>query len=240
MAMIYEPKGRAREYAALSCNVYRGCDHNCSYCYAPSATFTSRDAFAVPRSRGDAFLTCVERESFKLGKAGSDEKVLLSFTCDPYQSFDVECGDTRRVIKMMKRNGMSVQVLTKGGTRAIRDIDLFGPGDAFATTMTCLDDSESIKFEPGAALPDDRIRAIKEFHAAGIETWVSLEPVLDPAVSLELIKVLAPIVDLFKVGTLNYSKNNTDWGTFGRSARALLNQLGKAHYIKKDLLKHMS
>mgnify|MGYP001557876463 FL=1 len=32
MSLIYEPAGRAREYAALACNVYRGCDHACVYC----------------------------------------------------------------------------------------------------------------------------------------------------------------------------------------------------------------
>ena len=32
--LIYEPAGRAREYAALACNVYRGCEHGCIYCYA--------------------------------------------------------------------------------------------------------------------------------------------------------------------------------------------------------------
>jgi hypothetical protein len=46
MPLIYEPAGRAREYAALACNIYRGCDHACEYCYAPAATRRDRAAFA--------------------------------------------------------------------------------------------------------------------------------------------------------------------------------------------------
>ena len=32
MGMIYEPRGRAREYSPLALNVYNKCDHFCRYC----------------------------------------------------------------------------------------------------------------------------------------------------------------------------------------------------------------
>ena len=34
MKVIYEPKGRAKEYAELAVNLYNGCSHGCEYCYA--------------------------------------------------------------------------------------------------------------------------------------------------------------------------------------------------------------
>lgn len=34
MSLIYEPRGRAREYAALALNTYTGCSHGCQYCFA--------------------------------------------------------------------------------------------------------------------------------------------------------------------------------------------------------------
>ena len=43
--IIYEPKGRAREYSPLAANLYRGCGHGCIYCYAPAVTFTAREVF---------------------------------------------------------------------------------------------------------------------------------------------------------------------------------------------------
>lgn len=36
MDVIYEPTGRAREYAPLALNLYSGCSHSCSYCVHPN------------------------------------------------------------------------------------------------------------------------------------------------------------------------------------------------------------
>ena len=31
---IYAPRTRAREYCDLAVNIYTGCSHGCTYCYA--------------------------------------------------------------------------------------------------------------------------------------------------------------------------------------------------------------
>jgi DNA repair photolyase len=234
--LIYEPAGRAREYAALACNVYSGCGHRCVYCYAPSATQRSRDAFSAPHIR-PGFLEKLTREAAKYQAAGVTGRVLLSFTTDPYQPIDVEHAITRRTIEILHAHGLSVQVLTKGGRRALRDLDLFTAADAFATTLTLLDEQHSVTWEPGAASPEDRIATIREFYRAGIPTWVSLEPVLNPASALEIIRRTAAFVDLYKVGKLNYHPlaRSIDWARFAQDAIALLQHLGKPHYIKDDL-----
>lgn len=239
--LIYEPKGRAREYAALACNLYRGCDHGCTYCYAPSATHRSRAEFSVASNRAHCFRADLETEARKHRGAGTSGQVLLCFTCDPYQHLDTSEQVARSAIKILHRNGLDVQVLTKGGSRALRDLDLFTPDDAFATTLTCLDDSDSLEWEPAAALPGDRIATIQAFHDAGIPTWVSLEPVLDPGVALEIIRETQQIVDLFKVGRLNYHPlaQTIDWATFARDAVDLLCTLGKKFYIKRDLAMYL-
>ena len=48
MSIIYEPRGKAREYAELAVNLYKGCAHACIYCYAPAATFCDRGKFRLP------------------------------------------------------------------------------------------------------------------------------------------------------------------------------------------------
>ena len=232
--LIYEPRGRAREYAALACNIYRGCDHRCIYCYAPSATFRDRDAFGRSESRGTDFLERLAREAQTLKPS---EPILLCFTCDPYQALDAQLGVTREAIKVLHSAGHQVHILTKGGSRALRDTDLLTARDAFATTLTTLEDAESHHWEPGAALPGDRIATIKEFHRLGIPTWVSLEPVLHPAIALEIIRQTHTFVNLFKVGRLNYHPlaRQIDWSQFALDAVALLKSLRCRYYLKRDL-----
>jgi DNA repair photolyase len=239
MPLIYEPAGRAREYAALACNPYAGCDHACIYCYAPSATFKERPDFSIskPRKNFDALL---EKEAAQLSRLGKHGQVLLSFTCDPYQHLDVKEQTTRKTIVTLHRHGFRTCTLTKGGTRALRDIDLFRPGDAFATTLTFTgDDDRWLEWEPRAASPADRIYAISAFHQTGIPTWVSLEPVIDPQESLELIRRTHNFVDLFKVGKMNYHPiaKMIDWRSFGCSAIQLLESLGYRRQTNPDAVK---
>jgi DNA repair photolyase len=234
MSLIYEPKGRAREYAALACNVYSGCDHQCSYCYAPAATFKQREAFCNPKLRSGDFLAKLEREA---AASLPSEPILLCFTTDPYQSFDVKEQVTRRAIQILHRHGHNVHILTKGGSRALRDLDLLTPDDAFATTLTCLSEPISAQWEPGAATPSDRIATIRKFHAAGIPTWVSLEPVISPTDALKTIRRTHEFVDFFKVGKLNYHTHakTIDWAAFAHDAVRLLDSLGCRYLVKNDL-----
>ena len=101
------------------------------------------------------------------------------------------------------------------------------------------DDSRSYSVGDGAELtPSPTAEDAAAWDAlAGIPTWVSLEPVLDPAVALEIIRQTHPFVDLFKVGKLNYHPlaKSIDWPQFARDAVTLLKSLGKAYYVKNDL-----
>ena len=235
--LIYQPRGRAGEYAAWALNIYRGCDHGCTYCYAPATLRMNADSFHVPAPRPAGFFKTLEQDCIELAETGIDEQVLLCFSCDPYQHLDIELEHTRKAIQIMKRHGIHFVTLTKGGSRALRDLDLFTPADAFATTLTCCTEGISREWEPGASSPDDRMAALKTFHGAGIPTWVSLEPVLFPDAALQLIEATCEYVDLYKVGAWNYDPraNAIDWYTLGHRAVALLENLGKAYYIKEDL-----
>ncbi len=237
MSLIYEPRGRAREYAALACNIYRGCDHGCTYCYAPSATFRTPADFRNSELRKTFSIAKLAREAKKL--RGTNKRVLLCFTTDPYQHLNDRLTLTREVLELFRHYSIPFQVLTKGGYRALPDIDLYSKRDAFATTMTLLDESQSRLWEPNAAMPSERIYTLSRFHNAGVETWVSLEPVIDPAQSLEIIRQTHLFVDLFKVGTMNHNAHakKIDWQKFALDAVELLKSLDKPYYIKHDLQK---
>ena len=238
MAIIYRPKGRALEYSFLAANIYRGCSHGCKYCYAPAVLRMNLSGFSKNPQIRKNILKELENDADKY--EGTDERVLLCFTCDPYQPLS-SCGITRSAIEILAKHKIPFQVLTKGGMRAVKDFDLYGPNDAFATTMTFLDANQSLEWEPGAALPADRISAIKEAHwKYGIDTWVSLEPVIDPEQSLRVIDETHEFVNLYKIGRMNHRQSDIDWRSFGQRAIELCEKHKTSYYIKDDLAKELN
>ncbi|MBW7965352.1 radical SAM protein [Bradyrhizobium sp. BR 10261] len=240
-AVIYEPKGQAGEYAPLATNPYRGCGHACAYCYVPLVTKQKRHEFDAGAVWRDGYIEKLERDAAKFQAAGITGQVMLSFATDPYHPGDTM--PTRQALEILHHHGLSFCTLTKGGTRALRDIDLFRPqSDAFACTLTSMSDTFSAKWERHAAPPASRIAALRVFHARGIFTWVSLEPTLDVESSLAIIDATAPFVDLYKVGRANYLKEitrTTDWAAYTQRVIAKLQRLGKPHYIKRDLQQYL-
>lgn len=235
-SIIYAPRGQAGEYAKLATNPYRGCGHACAYCYVPKVLKMDRSAFdsgAFPRPN---FMDSLRKDAHKYRACGITEQVMLSFTTDPFNPFDTSL--TRPTLETLAEHGLGFCTLTKGGSRALPLLSMFRPDrDAFASTLTSLDDAFSRKWERGAALPGDRISTLKAFHDAGIFTWVSLEPTLSTEASLQIIEHTHQFVDLYKIGRANYlpMTNTTDWESYTHRILELVNRLGVKHYIKKDL-----
>ena len=70
-----------------------------------------------------------------------------------------------------------------------------------------------------------------------IQTWASLEPVIDPVQSLQIIRETKDFVDEYKIGRWNHDPraDRIDWKAFGEETIELCRMLGKKFYIKKDL-----
>jgi hypothetical protein len=70
----------------------------------------------------------------------------------------------------------------------------------------------------------------------GIFTWVSVEPVVDPAEAIKVVETLRGEVDLWKIGKLNHDREreaSIDWHRFLMDVEAALE--GHHYLIKKDL-----
>jgi DNA repair photolyase len=185
---------------------------------------------AVPRL---GILATLEKDAQKF----KGKEIFLSFSCDPYPQDDDQMM-ARQAIKIIHNAGATVRILTKGGKRAERDFDLLGKGDAFGVTLTS---STEQKLEPKAGFHFERRASLLNAHEKGIYTWVSLEPVINPEQSLDLIKFTNYYVDEYKIGTWNYDDRakKINWKDFGLRAIEICEKYGKKYYIKNDLKKYI-
>lgn len=244
---IYAPAGQAGEYAPLATNPYRGCGHGCAYCYVPSVIRMERKDFDAGANVRPDYLKHLERDARRMKDAGHTfakfgymAQVMFSFTTDPYHPGDTDT--TRKAIELLRAYDFGFCTLTKGGSRALRDLDLFRPDrDAFASTLTSLDDHFSSKWERNAQLPGDRIATLRKFHDAGIFTWVSLEPTLDIDSSIQIVIQTHQFVDLFKIGRVNYlpMTKTTNWEDYTKRIIDVCQKLGVKHYVKQDLQRYL-
>lgn len=230
MPLIYEPSGKAREYSPLALNIYKGCDHNCEYCYCKKMQYLKFDSNVQERPN---FLNQLNNE---LSKKHINKQVLLCFTGDPYCKFNDTVKLTRTVIMKLYLKKIPFAILSKGGNRILQDLHIFKISNCkVGATLTCDNDKNSLKFEPGAALPYERLKVLKTLHENNVKTWVSIEPVLYPEQSINMIKQSLNFVDQYKIGKLNHIENDTDWNKFLVDVVTLLRKNNKQFYIKDDL-----
>ncbi len=237
--VIYEPKGPAREYSAWACNLVqspkrngegpRTCSHGCLYCYNPKGT---EDGPVLKRD----VISRLKNDLPKLRKViKPGEQLEFTFVGDVY---DPKLpGLARECLQACNDANVPFRVLTKNGKTAISDFDLYKKGDLFGCTLTFIDPEKSKEWEPGASLPGDRLKALEGAHKRGIKTWASLEPVIDPDETMELIRRSSGFVDHYKVGKWNHDKlaDKIDWRQFAADVVELLESLGCDYYIKDDL-----
>jgi len=236
MKVIYQPKGRAGEYAKYAVNLYNGCLHGCKYCYVPKFTQKSSFDFHKNAEPRNSLLINLEKDCLEL-RGKIKDNVLLCFLTDPYPPIDNKF--TRKALEIFRKYDIPFTILTKGGKRAIRDFDLYSKQDHFASTLTFVSNEKTKKWEPKAELFNSRFEAIKEAKKRGIFTWVSLEPIIDPLETFKIIELTYPYVDLYKIGKVNYINLAINWHDLVLKIINMLNKLNKNFYIKKDLRQYI-
>lgn len=222
---IYEPKGAAKEYGDYALNIYDGCPHACPYCYVPLAMHKDRAAFHAHCEPRPGIVDETRKQLEKTGMNG--KTIFLCFSCDPFPTGH-DCTPTLDIIRLLKEHGNHVQILTKGNGKLC--FDLLDENDWYGVTI---DGS-------GGKVDMFRVLDLQAANFRGIKTWVSFEPVLNPAAVLATIKTL-DFVDKVKIGKLNYAKPPMpiDWAEFGRAAEAMCQSMGLDYYIKSSLRKEM-
>jgi DNA repair photolyase len=238
MNVIYEPKGRAREYSPLACNLYAGCTHGCRYCYAPACMRTTKEKWHMAASPRKQVIEQFKKDAKKL--IGDKRPILFCFLTDPYQPLERTERLTRKALEIVNEYGLHSQVLTKGFFDIIGDdLELMKEaGTELGLTITFLDDSKRQTWEPYASSVSDRLKTLQTAYKKGIYTWLSLEPVIDTNQALALIQEAHSYVNFWKIGKLNHMKEieeKIDWGEFLIEVESLLKSFNSKYYIKNDL-----
>lgn len=241
-AVIYEPRGPAREYAELACNLYAGCTHGCRYCYVPALLRKRPADFHAGARPRPGVLEALEREA--PAYAGDPREVLLSFTSDPYQPSEEEHHLTRRALEILIGHGVRVCVLTKDPQRAMQfDGELLLRGRVrLGATVTGFTDKHAQSWEPGAPGLTSRQAGMREARRAGLRTWLSLEPVIDPLEALWVIRIYADIADEIRIGKINHHpelERAVDWSKFVTDATALCREQGVRFMLKQSLARYL-
>jgi DNA repair photolyase len=235
MGIIYKPQGKAKEYSPYALNIYIGCDYACRYCYIKNL-YVNNEKVKLREN----LISGLENQ---LKKQEINKQVLLSFLGDPYCIADIEYKKTRETLEILNQYDVPVAILSKGGNRILRDLDLFKKFKKIkvGATLTLLDKKQNEYYEPKAASTGERICVLRKLHQEGIRTWVSFEPVIDPEQTLKILELTKDFVDEFKVGKMNYFQlpQSINWGIFGESISKRLLEIQKDFYIKKDLYKYM-
>jgi DNA repair photolyase len=259
---IYEPKGKAREYGTLACNLYKGCGHGCTYCYAPAILRMDKEKFFNEPAPRKGIIEALKRGAKKLseeynrdikhwklyhnpenrfGNFGDKPRpaipcVFLCFTCDPYQPINEKYQLTRQAIEILHSNEIAVNILTKG---MITDFDLLAKRPDLSKVGVTLTFAKELEpNRPITNVLEGNLVSAKEY---GINNWVSYEPIIFPNDVLKSIGSLDGFVDYFKLGKWNYDPraDKIDWHKFVNEAIELLEKLSCKYYIKEDLRKYI-
>jgi DNA repair photolyase len=158
-------------------NLYRGCAHRCIYCDSRSACY-GIDAFDHEVLVKENAVELLEGELASKRRRGI---VGTGSMNDPYQPVEEETGLTRRALDALARYGFGVHVITKSDL-VVRDADVLrkvGRRRAIVSmTVTTADNSLAAQVEPLAPSPSRRFAALRTLSRAGIETRVTMMPVL--------------------------------------------------------------
>jgi DNA repair photolyase len=171
-----------------SLNPYMGCVHRCTFCYVRSferrADRPSDDRYGRSIRVKTNIAEVLRRE---LGRPSwRRESVAIGAATDPYQPAEGRYRLTRACIVELSRARTPFSLITRG-TMVVRDIDVLveateRAGASVAFSVPTLDERVWRATEPGTPPPGQRLRALGELAAAGIDTSVALAPLL-PGIS---------------------------------------------------------
>ena len=163
-------------------NIYRGCEHNCEYCYAQYSHdyLNEKGAFFDDIFVKINIAEVLDKELSK--KTWKNDLINISGVCDCYQPIEEKYELMRGVLKVLIKHKQRVFILTKSPL-ILRDYDLIDElsKKAFvniAMTITTLEENIRGKIEPNTYPSLERLNALKGFTKLNCKTTLMLMPII--------------------------------------------------------------
>ena len=167
-----------------SLNPYRGCVHQCHYCFA-RPTHRYFDLGVGEDFSGIVFVkpNLPEILTAELARdTWRQEQVAVGAATDPYQPIEARYRLTLRALELFARFRTPISVVTKG-TLILRDLDLLQTlteraGASICFSVPTLDQGVWRRTEPGTPPPAQRLKVMERLAAAGINAGILMAPLL--------------------------------------------------------------
>lgn len=177
-SILTEAKGFMEAYD-YTLNPYSGCSFGCNYCYAAFFARSSDE-----RENWGNWLKVKENALQLLMKWRKkpliDKTIYISSVTDPYQPIEKQLELTRSILKELLNYHKPRLVIQTRSPYVTRDIDLLKQFEIAQVNMTVTTDSEDVRkaFEPLCPSNKLRLKAIQEVTEAGIQTCITMTPLL--------------------------------------------------------------
>lgn len=162
-------------------NIYRGCSHACSYCYAIySHQYLNADGFYDDIHVKTNIVEQLERELS--APTWKREVINIGGVTDSYQKAEETYQFMPRILKLLIRYKTPAIISTKS-TLVLRDYDLIDELSRItyiniAATITTLDEAVRQKIEPGGAPSAERFAMLKQFRKTNASVGLHVMPII--------------------------------------------------------------
>lgn len=223
----------------MALNPYVGCQHGCVWCYAKYMRGYTRHEKEDWGSFIDVKINAPEVLIKDIRRLKGKLAIFMSSVCDPYQPIEGKYKLTRRCLEILSQftssaaspSGRRAQLRRERSSTATneaggfhfpisiltqsklvtRDIDLFKKFKDIEVGMSFITMNERATriFQPMAALPKEKVEALKKIHQAGIKTYIHVGPILPHFTDFEeIFKMTHSYIDVAMGETLNTRGEN--------------------------------
>ncbi|MFW6121680.1 MAG: radical SAM protein [Petrotogales bacterium] len=217
-----------------SLNPYRGCQHNCAYCYVPNV-------LKIPRNEWGCFVDLKTNIPNILSKELKKNKVGvvgISTVTDPYQPVERKFRLTRYCLEQLLKYDYPVCIQTKSSL-VVRDMDIISRFSDMEIMMTVgtLNDKERQLLEPNSSSIKERLSTLKKYADEGVKTSVFFGPIYPTLKVEDLPKIIDTFIE-YGVAEIMIDKFNLKPGIWKNIEKRLMTNKKLKNVFRKNLLEN--